>query len=141
MAWAKASTSPGSGSTYKPNPYTPPDYGPSNKPNVTGPAVQEPPKYDTPNGAHPDYWKPETWGKKTVDTPPPPPPPAKKEEPPPPVESAMNGLSMAIGQSGPTPGWADDPALAETSGNLGSRVGNDAMGILSELINKRGRLY
>ncbi len=55
--------------------------------------------------------------------------------------SALGGLSAVLGQSGPMPGWADDPALAETSSLLGSRVGNNAVAGLSSVLGSRGRMY
>jgi hypothetical protein len=55
---------------------------------------------------------------------------------------ALSGLSAAIQQrSGPAPGWADDPALMATADQLGTRTPPMAMGILSQIVNQRGRLY
>ena len=53
----------------------------------------------------------------------------------------MGGLQQAIEQPGPTPGWADDPALAQTSAELGQRTGSPALEALSQIVSKRGRMY
>lgn len=57
--------------------------------------------------------------------------------------SALQGLSAAIarGQSGPMPGWADDPALAQTAGELGTRSPGSPIGVLSNVVQRRGRFY
>lgn len=61
---------------------------------------------------------------------------------PAPMSPALSGLNVAIqGQSGPTPGWADDPALAQTAEGLGTTTPGGAMGVLSQIVNKRGRMY
>jgi hypothetical protein len=56
---------------------------------------------------------------------------------------SLQGLSAAIarGQSGPVPGWADDPALAQTAGDLGTRSPGTPMGVLSSVVQRRGRFY
>lgn len=152
MAWATASGygagSPkpvGSTGTYHTNPYETPTYGggggdwySQNKERLDREAAET-------NAKHDEYMKQfqnKPAAPKAAEPPPAAPPPAApKPDVPDPGAAAMGGLSMAIGQSGPTPGWADDPALQETSGSLGNRVGNDAMGVLSELVSRRGRLY
>lgn len=140
MAFALATNAPGvsSGkSAYKTNPYEVPTYGGS------GAGSMPPPPQESTINATPGYVP----GQQAAPAPMAPPlaqpsaPPAPAAAKGAPEEQAMQGLSMAMNQSGPTPGWADDAALSETSGELGNRVGNDALGILSELVSKRGRLY
>ena len=139
MSWAAATQAPGVSSTkpaYKTNPYEVPTYG------KTGGGGGPAPMQESTINASPGY-VPGAPAPATPAMAPPLPMPAtgapKSEAGA--EAQAMQGLSMAMEQHGPTPGWADDPSLVDTSDQLGNRVGSDAMGVLSELINKRGRLY
>jgi hypothetical protein len=62
--------------------------------------------------------------------------------PPTPAPPAMAGLQSAFENlRGPAPGWADEPAMDWTAGNLGNRTQSMSANALHNVVRRFGRAY